>query len=696
MDGLLVCSLGTSWAVIPEALCLLRPDIADLYARHRDAERLAALRADIGVRPAELWVVTTAATKTGELAAWLSATRAPIATRVWRCAAARDLRGAEECRAMAELTFRVLLLATSRARDDRVVVSLAGGRKTMSADLQRAATVFGARALLHVVGGESLPSRVEDLAGPLAETFDVTPVCVGRGRRAELVDADFDGDGPLAPGAFPLPLPEPDAPRAIAEATWEPPRDGRWLVDAVDRREAAAGEIAVNAVRAIRREGPLPAWRSLMRLPPRQVEALRATPVTAAHEAALRALPKAELHCHVGGCLDVTAQRAVADAIWDAATARERERASERAEPLVAAVARGEPWPDDWPSVLRGDAADPDARRLRATASARVLRAVGADELAVRLYGDGEWVALQQEDAFATYERAGDLSGSALLGHPAAVGEYGRQIGRWMAAEGVRYLELRCSPHKYGRRGEAAREFFDELHAAIAGAAGAADVRFVWIIDRRAGASAAEVVDEAVRMPRERVVGLDLAGDELRAAASELADAFGPAHEACMPLTIHAGELHADDARAVWQAIYALHADRVGHGLTLAADAGLCRKVADRSVCVELCPTSNRQVVGYFDPDIAATRGRAGYPLHALRDAGVPIAICTDNPGISRTSPARERVVASRMAARPLSLWDVLAIEHDAFAHAFLPARERARLIDDAEPEVLAWAASIA
>ncbi|MBK9444470.1 MAG: hypothetical protein IPN53_25660 [Comamonadaceae bacterium] len=57
-------------------------------------------------------------------------------------------------------------------------------------------------------------------------------------------------------------------------------------------------------------------WRSLYRLPPAQIDALRHTPLGPEHAGWLAALPKADLHRHLGGCLDLTAQRAVARCIW--------------------------------------------------------------------------------------------------------------------------------------------------------------------------------------------------------------------------------------------------------------------------------------------------------------------------------------------------------------------------------------------
>ena len=57
---LLLCSLGTSWAVIPEVYGWLAPRTLDLYAHHPDRAGLDATRASHGLlAPDDLWVCTT-------------------------------------------------------------------------------------------------------------------------------------------------------------------------------------------------------------------------------------------------------------------------------------------------------------------------------------------------------------------------------------------------------------------------------------------------------------------------------------------------------------------------------------------------------------------------------------------------------------------------------------------------------------
>jgi adenosine deaminase len=173
------------------------------------------------------------------------------------------------------------------------------------------------------------------------------------------------------------------------------------------------------------------------------------------------------------------------------------------------------------------------------------------------------------------------------------------------------------------------------------------------------------------------VVGLDLAGDEAHN-PEQMGEWFGPAFEACLPITIHAGE--GQSPENIWKAAYHLHADRIGHGLTLLDNTKLIRRFRDRGICLELCPSSNREVVGYKDAHYPETVDREDYPLKRLWDAGLALTLCTDNPGISRTDLTEEYLAAVRMSP-PLSQWDTLAMLKQGFAHAFLPSDEREALL---------------
>ena len=183
--------------------------------------------------------------------------------------------------------------------------------------------------------------------------------------------------------------------------------------------------------------------------------------------------------------------------------------------------------------------------------------------------------------------------------------------------------------------------------------------RFIVIADRtQSREEISGVVKWAVDMRQTMgdgfIAGLDLAGDEhLTASHDEIAACFEPAFASCLPVTIHAGEGEQPDA--IWQSVYRLHADRIGHGLTIGDHPDLLKRFRDRGICVELCPTSNVEVVGFCDPAQPASLDCPEYPLQYLRQSGLMVTLCTDNPGISRTTLADEYLAAARMSGAGLN-----------------------------------------
>ncbi len=681
---LLACTLGASWAVVPEVLGFVAPGLLDLYAQHPQRPLLDQLRDEHALAaPDELWIVTTEGEQTHRslerLRAWWRLLGEPLPLRIWSAAGTDQLASQHECEHIRELTLRVVLAAAERCREGQLLLSLAGGRKTMSADMQSAGALFGAHAWLHVVGPEPLPDplrKADDpalFAAPLAPELAgaVMPLVVGSGRRDELLDIELDGRRVDA-AAFALPLAEP-------ELSWPLPDGGPALTREIERRSREGSRLFGNFLGALARSEPRENFRSLYRLPPARIEELRCTALAPAHRDWLRALPKADLHRHLGGALDLAAQRAVGRAIWDALSAREKAAALERIRPLL--DARGD-WPWDWPRRIAG----PE----RAACAAALLVEADDGPLTRNLYAATEprlALKARHPHGFAAYERPGELTGSAVLTHPASIKPYAQALVAQAADEGLAYVELRGSPHKYRPRDPAA--FLRDLRAALARACAhrppAPRFGFVWILDRRQREAMPAAIAQAVAARAsldDFLLGLDLAGDEGTQRPEELAQHFTAAFRDCLKITIHAGE--GESAENIWQAAYHLHADRIGHGLTLLANPRLTERFRDRGVCIELCPTSNREVVGFRDPAVPQSEGLAVYPLRGLLDAGLPLAICTDNPGISRTTLADEFIAAARMGGS-LTLWETLALIRAGFAHAFAPAPMRERLLGEAD-----------
>ncbi len=87
------------------------------------------------------------------------------------------------------------------------------------------------------------------------------------------------------------------------------------------------------------------------------------------------------------------------------------------------------------------------------------------------------------------------------------------------------------------------------------------------------------------------VIAFGLSNDERAGVTAEWEHAFGIARRAGLPGVPHAGELR--DAAHVRDVIRHLDPVRIGHGVRSASDPELLDELAGRGIAVEICPTSN-------------------------------------------------------------------------------------------------------
>lgn len=691
MTNILLCTLGASWAVVPEIYGFVSPDKLPLYRNHPNKDALDCLLREYQLQPVdEIWVCTTQGQVTqkslDQLLRWRDLLPDGPVLRLWQAESTQELMTQHECRHIQELIVRATLTAHEHARGGQVVLSLAGGRKTMSADLQWAATVFGCQALLHVIGAEykEMPENLKAaepklFTAPLSaeNCAAVMPLITGRTQRSDLLDIQMDGTGAVTTELYPLPLPEPGQ-----CVLW--PKPELWLEQELKKREKTGSRLLGNYLLELSRQEKHENWRSLYRLPPRQINALRQTPLDGRHRRWLERLPKADLHRHLGGCLSLEDQRKVGLALWQTLSPAERNEALAAVQPLLKETRKNWQW--NWVDLIKTGAD-------KAHRAAALLVEAGDRQLEANLWRATEpRVALKQSAlGFQAYERPGELAGSTLLSAPAAIPCYTECIVRHSIEEGLAYVELRGSPQKYGDGLRFLDYFYRALQQALASLPieQKPEFRFIIIADRRNGGQLKDTISMAVEAKRhwpDFVVGLDMAGDEKVPVAEDIGEWFLPAFEVCLPITIHAGEGEA--AKSIWQAAYHLHADRIGHGLTLNDSPELAERFRNRDICLELCPTSNVEVVGYKLPGRPETLSYPEYPLMALWDKGLPLTLCTDNPGISRTTLSNEYLTAAAMSEGALSLWHVLAMIKQGFVHGFLSEKDKEALLKTCDAQI--------
>jgi aminodeoxyfutalosine deaminase len=199
-----------------------------------------------------------------------------------------------------------------------------------------------------------------------------------------------------------------------------------------------------------------------------------------------------------------------------------------------------------------------------------------------------------------------------------------------LAACQVRYAEIQVTPVRNRMAGIG----FDELAQALTDGRALAKkqhgIELGWIFDSDAllgPPGAEETFTFAIGHRPEGTVGVGLGGPEADVRRADFAPAFRMAREAGLHSNPHAGETVGPSE--IWAAIRDLGAERIGHGISAAADAELMAYLAHASIALEVCPTSNVCT--------GAVPSLDRHPLPALLAAGVPVTLATDDPGMFHT-----------------------------------------------------------
>jgi adenosine deaminase len=209
------------------------------------------------------------------------------------------------------------------------------------------------------------------------------------------------------------------------------------------------------------------------------------------------------------------------------------------------------------------------------------------------------------------------------------------ELAEDLAAENVRYAEIRYSPILHSREGLPLTETVDAPLRGLARAERDFGIRTAIIIcgiRNMEPETSRDLADLTVAYKDRGVVAFDLAGAEYNYPAKKHKDAFFTVINKNMAATIHAGEAYG--AESIHQALHYCKANRIGHGTRLFEDADLMRYVDDFRIPIEICLTSNVQ-----------TRAVPSFEEHPLRmyyDRGLVLSLNTDNRLMSATTVTEE------------------------------------------------------
>ena len=251
------------------------------------------------------------------------------------------------------------------------------------------------------------------------------------------------------------------------------------------------------------------------------------------------------------------------------------------------------------------------------------------------------------------------------------------EFGAQMARQNIRYAEVTFSPstHQFSL-GIPFDVFFSGMTKGRLRAQKDFGVEIRWVFDivrdipelllnhRRAEYTLA-VAEEGMH---DGVVALGLGGGEVGNPPERYAEWFEKALERGLHSVPHAGETVGPES--VWDAIRALHAERLGHGVRSIEDSELIDYLSERRIPLEICPTSNIRLGVY--PDLAA------HPLHRLYDAGVPVTINSDDPPLFNTTLTAE--VKLLLAPFNFDINSINQILLNGVRFSFLPVKEKQAL----------------
>ncbi|MET7331705.1 adenosine deaminase [Nonomuraea sp. NPDC005650] len=221
-----------------------------------------------------------------------------------------------------------------------------------------------------------------------------------------------------------------------------------------------------------------------------------------------------------------------------------------------------------------------------------------------------------------------------VLQTPDALSRAARELVADWSADGVVYGETRFAPQLHGHQGMTMDEAVVAVAEGLAAGQANTGVRtglLLCCLRHQTPDESLAVAETALRH-RDKVAGLDLAGDEQRYAGAPHRAAFDLAHAAGLPCTVHAGE--AAGPESMWEALDVLGARRIGHGVRCTGDSALLERLRRDRIALEMCPISNVMT--------GAVPSMPEHPAIPLLEDGLAVTIGTDTRTTAGTTLERE------------------------------------------------------
>ncbi len=260
----------------------------------------------------------------------------------------------------------------------------------------------------------------------------------------------------------------------------------------------------------------------------------------------------------------------------------------------------------------------------------------------------------------------------SVMQTPESLTRFSYELIEDVAAENVRYIEVRYSPILHQENGMSLDMAIDSVKKGLRKGERDFGVKARIIICGIRSISpeiSLKLADLAVKYKNKGVVGFDLAGSEENFPAKKHKKAFYQIRNNNVNSTIHAGESFGPES--IHQAIHYCGANRIGHGTKLRQDKNLMQYVNDHRIPLEICLTSNWQT--------KSVKSLKHHPIKYYYNQGIRVTLNTDNRLMSDTTLSKEFMLAHNLFDFQLN--DFREITIIAMKSSFLPHSERQLMI---------------
>lgn len=250
-----------------------------------------------------------------------------------------------------------------------------------------------------------------------------------------------------------------------------------------------------------------------------------------------------------------------------------------------------------------------------------------------------------------------------------AIEETAYQLAQSLSGYNHIYTEIRFAPQLHNEKGETPQSILD---AAIRGfkqseKESGIKIGIILCALRQDSIEKNKMIAELAIKNREHIVGFDLAANEA-VSGLRLQKIFDKIHASEIPITAHAGE--AKGPERIEEALFHLHAQRIGHGVRLEENPELKKKLIDLQIPLEMCPTSNVQT--------NATKTFDTHPADRYLKDGVCVTINTDSNTITPSNLTKEYEILDQTFGWGID--EFKKTQLNAIDHSFLSKDEKTEL----------------